>query len=304
MNQQDIDRMLDKMIEQAEKDIDVVFAERLKAVHDHIAKLYRKYSDGEGISRTDIYKYNRFESEMEFLKQNIQGDYKDLYRRIDKLMKSSYVENYLRSGQLYEFTAQTPMQYTIPSAATVNQAILNPIKELTLSSLMNQHRNEIIRNIRLEIAQGIQAGEDYASMARRIEDTVGFSSVKAKRVARTEAGRVQSVSRLDSGEQASKYADFKKVWNATLDARVRKAHRVLDDKEADANGFFHYRGHRAKAPHLFGVARLDINCRCSILFLVNGKRPELRRARNDDGSTSVIKYQSFDNWYKGLRKAG
>jgi SPP1 gp7 family putative phage head morphogenesis protein len=307
MNQQDIDKLLDKMIEQAEKDIDVVFAKRLKAVHDHIAKLYRKYSDGEGISRTDIYKYNRFESEMEFLKQNIHGDYKDLYSRINNLMKSSYVENYLRSGFLYEFEAQTPMQYTIPSAATVNQAILNPIKELTLSSLMNQHRNEIIRNIRLEIAQGIQAGEDYASMARRIEDRVGFSQVKAKRVARTEAHRVQSEARLNSGEQASKYADLTKTWNATLDTRVRPAHRRLDDNEADENGNFTYRGNKAKAPGLFlgpNSASLNINCRCSLLFLVNGKRPELRRARNDDGSTSVIPYQSFDNWRKGLKKAG
>lgn len=304
MTQNDIDKLLDRMIEQTERDIDVVFAKRLKAIHDHIAKLYRKYSDGESISRTDIYKYNRFESEMEFLKENIHADYKDLYRRINNLMKSSYVENYLRSGQIYEFAAQTPMRYTIPRMETVEQAILNPIKDLTLSALMNQHRNEIIRNIRLEIAQGIQAGEDYATMARRIEDRVNFSSVKAKRVARTEAGRVQTVSRLNSGEQASEYADLTKTWASTLDLKVRPAHRRLDDQEADEDGLFHYRGMTARGPHLWGNPSMDINCRCTILFLVNGKRPELRRARVEGQGNVVIPYQSFNDWYKGLRKAG
>lgn len=304
MNQNDIDKYLDEMIEKAERDIDKVFANRLKEILNQISEWYRKYAEKGVLNRSELYKYKRFQKEMTFMSEQINNDYKHLYREIQKLLQDQYLENYLRSGFLYEFEAQTEMNYTIPSLETINQAILNPIKELTLSALMNRHRNEIIRRINIEIAQAIQAGEDYATMASRIEKAVGFSSTKAKRVARTEAGRVQTISRLDSAEHASKYAKLKKVWNATLDNDVRTSHRILDDQEADENGYFHFRGHKALGPHLFGVASLDINCRCSVLFLVNGKRPSLRRARVNDKDKAVIPYQSYEEWRKNLKTEG
>ncbi|MFJ7681146.1 phage minor head protein [Peribacillus butanolivorans] len=65
--------------------------------------------------------------------------------------------------------------------------------------------------------------------------------MKAKRVARTEAGRVQSISRMDSAAHAQKYAKLTKTWNATLDSEVRSSHRILDDQEADKEGFFHFK---------------------------------------------------------------
>jgi Phage Mu protein F like protein len=302
MNQNDIDKYLDEMIEQAEKDIDVVFAKRLKAINNQVAEWYRKYALNGSLNRSEMYKYNRFQKEMELLKEQIQGDYKQLYKDIQKLLQDQYLQNYLRSGFTYEYSADVQMEYTIPSLATINQAILNPIAELTLSALLNNHRNEIIRKINIEIGQSLQAGEDYSTLAKRIEDTLGFSSVKAKRVARTEAGRVQSISRMESAKHAQKYATLTKTWNSTLDMDVRSSHRTLDNKEADEEGYFHFRGAKAQAPHLWGIASMDINCRCNVLYLVNGKRPEVRRAREGEGN-KVIPYQSYEEWYKELKAA-
>jgi hypothetical protein len=302
MNQNDIDKYLDGMIEQAEKDIDVVFAKRLRVINNQVAEWYRKYAQNGSLNRSDMYKYNRFQKEMELLKEQIQGDYKQLYRDIQKLLRDQYLQNYLRSGFTYEYSADVQMEYTIPSLATINQAILNPIAELTLSALLNNHRNEIIRKINIEIGQSLQAGEDYSTLAKRIEDTLGFSSIKAKRVARTEAGRVQSVSRMESAKHAQKYANLTKTWNSTLDMDVRSSHRTLDNKEADEEGYFHFRGAKAQAPHLWGIASMDINCRCNVLYLVNGKRPEVRRAREGEGN-KVIPYQSYEEWYKELKAA-
>lgn len=303
MNQNDIDKQLDSMIEKAERDIDVVFAKRLKTLTEQVAEWYRKYSDNGALSRTDLYKYNRLKKEMTFIAEQIHEDYKGLYKDIQKLLQDQYLDNLLMSGMLYEYAAQTQMEYTIPSVSTINQAVLNPIAELTLPALLNTHRNEIIRKINIEIGQSLQAGEDYSTLAERLEKVLGFSSVKAKRVARTEAGRVQTISRMDSAAHAEKYAKLTKTWNATLDSEVRSSHRILDDQEADEQGFFHFKGAKAKGPHLFGIASMDINCRCSVLYLVNGKRPELRRARNTDGKTDVISFQSYEEWKKGLRKS-
>lgn len=302
MNQNDIDKQLDQMVDKAENDIDVVFAKRLKALMDQTAEMYRKYSENGALSRSELYRYNRFKKEMQFIAEQIHEDYKELYTDIQTLLQDQYLDNLLKSGQLYEYAAQAPMGYTVPSITTINQAILNPIAELTLSALLNTHRNEVIRKINIEIGQALQAGESYSTLAERLEKVLGFSSVKAKRVARTEAGRVQTVSRIESAKHAEKYANLTKTWNATLDSEVRTTHRILDDQEADEEGFFHFRGAKAQGPRLFGIASMDINCRCSVLYLVNGKRPELRRARNADGKTEVIPFQSYEEWKKGLKK--
>jgi SPP1 gp7 family putative phage head morphogenesis protein len=306
LNQQEIDKRLDEVVDNAESDIDVVFAKRLKAILENVLRIHKQYvKDGE-VTRTDFYKSTRYKAELKFIAEQINEDYQELYKEIQGLLQEQYLDNYLLSGYLFQMFAsqqegqRVNMEYTIPSINTINQAILNPIKELTLPNLLNNHRNDVIRKINIAIGQSIQAGESYGQLAERLEKELGFSSTKAKRIARTEAGKVQTISRMDSAKQAEEHADLTKTWNATLDKEVRTSHQVLDDDEADEEGYFHFKGNKAKGPHLFGVASLDINCRCSLLYLVNGKRPEVRRARNEDGSTSVINYQSYKEWKKTL----
>jgi SPP1 gp7 family putative phage head morphogenesis protein len=339
MNQETIEEHLTQMLEDSEREIDKVFAKRTKALLEHLGEMFRKYEKDGELSRTQIYKYNRFEKELEFIKGQIQEDYKALYKEIDKLMKEQWLDNYLQSAYVYEMATQTDMQYTIPSAEVINQAILNPIAELALSALMNGHRNEIIRKIRIELAQGIQAGESYSQIAERLENAVDFSRVKALRVARTESGRVQVEGRLKSIEQASKYTNLERFWMAELDTRTRKAHRKLDNQTADKDGYFHYKGMKAKGPSLWKNPSMDINCRCDVGATVKGKRPDVRRVKDYDdvayqkrlaerieelmvneGLTAkqaekkakkqiyppskVVEYQSYDKWYEGLKNKG
>lgn len=342
MNQNDIDKQLDEKIEQAERDIDKVFAKRLKAINSQIAEWHREYAKNGELTRSDMYKGNRFKKEMAFIAEQIHGDYKELYKEIQKLLQDQYLENYLQSGFLYEKTLEqlqqvpTSMDYTIPSVSTINQAILNPIAQLTLPALMNTHRNEIIRKINIEVAQGLEAGESYSEMAERLEKVVGFSRNKARNVIRNEAPKAQILARLESAAHAEKYAKLTKIWSSSMDNEVRSSHRILDDQEADEEGYFHFKGHKAKGPHLFFKAELDLGCRCSVIFAVDGKRPELRRVRNYEDAdyqqkladridkymgggltekeaekkakseikppSLVISYRSYEEWKKGLKK--
>ncbi len=130
MNQEEIEQYLDEMLKQTESDLQAVFAGRLKELFDMLGKFFRDYKDGNTISRTEIYKYNRFEKEMELIKENIQFDYKDVYKTIHELMKSQYVENYLRSNYVYEMTLQTQIFSTIPTTQAVIEVVTNPIDKL------------------------------------------------------------------------------------------------------------------------------------------------------------------------------
>ena len=55
-----------------------------------------------------------------------------------------------------------------------------------------------------------------------------------------------------------KGADILKQWDATLDKKTRKAHRLLDEP-------FEINGHKAMYTSNSGSPSLDINCRCAIL---------------------------------------
>lgn len=335
MNQMEIWALLDSLLAKTESEIEKVFALRLKAILFQVSEMHRKYSiDGKEPSWTDLNKYNRFQKEMEVISKMFNDDYKQLVKLINQSLQTQYVEDYLRHAYLFQMFASTEMGFTIPSMAVITAAVANPVEFLTLHKVLEQHRNEIIRKINIEISQSLIAGEGYATMAKRIENAVSFNQKKARLVARTEAGRCRSIAEENAAEKASKHAKMDKVWQSALDLRVRAAHRELDGQKADKEGYFHYDGLKAKGPHLWFRANLDINCRCVVIRLVNGMFPEYRRGRDytdasyqqkladridkymEDGQTyaqslkraqkeihppnKVIKYVEFEDWKKEL----
>jgi len=172
------------------------------------------------------------------------------------------------------------MGFKIPSVEVIQAALTNPVEFLTLPKIFEAHRNEIIRRLNIEIAQSLQAGESYTDMAIRIENAMGWTRKKTILVARTEGGRVRSQVDLAIEEQASKTAKLTKVWMSSLDMRVRKSHRKLDGQKADKDGYFHYGKWKSKAPRLWGIASMDIQCRCHTIYMINGKLPEYLRGRD------------------------
>ncbi|MEC1863135.1 phage minor head protein [Bacillus licheniformis] len=304
MNQNDIDLYLDNMISQAEKRIDQLFVRRLKDINQQIAVMYQKYSSGGELTYTDLNKYNQLRKELDFITKKIDKDFRFILKEIDLLLEKQYVENYLRSAYVYEFEAQVKMGFTIPSEAVIMAAIENPIPELRLPARLEAARNQIISRIAIEITQGLEVGEDYAGMALRIEKALEFGRKKSRTIARTEAHRVQVSGRMDSAEKASKKADLKKMWISTLDTRTRIGHRKLDGKVVERDGVFKsIYGGVGKAPGHMHNAKDDINCRCSIIFLVNGRKPEMRASRFK-GKNVVIPYMTYEEWKKQLEKAG
>jgi phage putative head morphogenesis protein, SPP1 gp7 family len=339
VNQQDIDKYLDNITSTAEQGIDRSFAATLKEILNEIARMYEKYASGDGtLTWTDMNKFNRLQQEMAAISGSISTQYQGVLKSLQSLTQNVYLENFMRSSYLYELAAQTALGVSVPSPETIQKVVQNPIDKLTLPALMQSHRTEIINKLHILISQSLMSGEGYTQMARRVQNAVGFSQAKARNVARTEAGRVQTLARLDSAEQAAKHADLQKVWMSTLDMRTRPDHRNLDGQEADKDGNFHIHEFQAKGPHLFGVAKEDCNCRCTFIMKVNGQLPDTRNARDyqdagyqqkladrmdklmaDEGMTQkqaekqakkdivppnkAIPFQSYDEWLTGKKKA-
>ncbi|MFJ6264414.1 phage minor head protein [Lysinibacillus xylanilyticus] len=280
MNQQEINRILDEMEKKAEKDIEVVFNKRLKSILDQMLQMHKKFGKNGEASWTDVNKYNRFNQEMKMITQQLNADYKAIIKLIRESEERLYIERYLMLAYLLQQSTGEEMGFKIPSVEVIKSAIDNLVEFLSLPKVFEEHRNSIIRRLNIEIAQSLQAGESYTDMAIRIENAMGWTRKKAILVARTEGGRVRSQADLAVEEQASKTARLTKLWMSSLDTRVRKSHRKLDGQKADEDGYFHYGSWKSKAPRLWGVASMDIQCRCHTIYMVNGKLPEYRRGKD------------------------
>lgn len=284
MNQFEIEEELDKLLMKAESDLEKVFAKRLKTILFQISEMYRKYEKNGELSFTELNKYNRFQKEMKLITDLMSEHYREVITAVQEQVEAQYVAKYLMTAYLLEMsvTDATEMGFNIPTTEVIQAALLNPIAELMLPNVFETHRNEIVRRINIEIAQGLIAGESYSQIARRIERVSDFSRNRAMVVARTEAGRARSLAAEQVNEVASQYAETQKVWASMLDNRVRMSHRFLDGKEADKNGVFKYKKNFTTAPRLWvgpNAASLSIQCRCALIFKVNGMLPEYRRER-------------------------
>ncbi len=303
-NQNDIDNYIDKLINQADKEIETLFAKRLKEIKQIIANMYEKYDrDEPQVTWTEFNKYNRLNKELNRIGQMLSQDYKEVAKAIKQSQQNVYIEKYMMSLFLYEMASQTSMNFDIPTAQTIQTAIEQPIEFIKLVPTLQKHRDDTLKRIRMHITQGIMSGEGYSKIAKALRDDLGMAKAQSVRVARTETGRALSQAGLDSAMVAKDNGlDMKKRWYATKDTRTRDTHRHLDGTSVDIEDNFHSSGCVGPAPKLFvGVAsaKENINCRCKLLYYIDEDELPTTMRTKEDG---VIPFTNYREWEKNKRK--
>lgn len=308
IKQDDIDKYIEWLIKQADKEIEILFANRLKIIKREIADMFERYQhDDVHVTWTEFNKYNRLNKELTRIGLMLTDDYKAVAKAIQKSQHDAYVEKFLMSLYLYELSSQTPMEFDVPSAKIIQSAIEQPIELIKLIPTLEKHRDEVLRRIRIHITQGIMSGEGYAKIAKALRDDIGMTKAQAQRVARTEAGRAMSQAGIDSAKVATDNGlDMRKKWQSTKDARTRDTHRHLDGKAVGIDDNFKSSGCVGQAPKLFvGVssAKENISCRCKLLyFMDDDELPTVMRVRNYEGKNEVIPYMTYREWVKWKEK--
>lgn len=297
-NQQDLDKYLDTLIDKAETESDRIYAKALKDTRKELSLIYEKYETDGVLTLNDMTKYNRLDKLMDQYIVILSDTYNDVYRLSQSTMEQQLTENYFRTAFLMEFEAQKKLGFGQLNPKVIEESFRNPISGLTLKETLEKNRDQVIYKVKQEITQGLVKGESYAKMAKRLTKTFEGDAYKSRRVVRTEAHRAQQLGRLHSIEQAEKYVETERVWDASLDGTTRESHRQLDGQVANEDGLFEINGLTAEAPGMFGDPAEDINCRCTVRVQVSGRQPSVRRARNDDGSTSVIPWTNYEDWYE------
>lgn len=169
--------------------------------------------------------------------------------------------------------------------------LLNPGVVYFLNNEAGKYIKEInettLKALRETLIEGVEAGESIPKLAKRI--SVVFDDAKGRRavtIARTEVVRASNFGGWEGMRQGGAE---EKEWLATRDSRVRDAHLAMDGQIKPVDQpFVAPGGQTAMYPGNFGVASLDINCRCTVAPVLGGK------TMYDTEEKRVAAWQKYD----------
>lgn len=155
------------------------------------------------------------------------------------------------------------------------------------------------KQITASVTSSILQGKSIKHMADDLQKRITtMSRDSAIRTARTAVTGAQNAGRMDSYAAAEKMGiKLKKCWLATLDARTRHSHAMLDGEQVAQDKKFSNGCRFPGDPQ--GPPWEIYNCRCTLIAAVDGvdTSSAQRRARNaDTGQTEVISNMSYAEW--------
>jgi len=287
------DRALDRQQKDFERQLISAYTASLKEIRGQLALAYEKY----GGSSVEMQKYNRLAN----LERRIGKEIAKLTGKnavtLKKGIGDTFEESYYRAGFTIETTAQAKLGFAPLSKKAIEASINNPLDRVGWLKRNRENQALLTRQMKQQLTQSLISGESYQDAAKRIKNRMDVGATNVVRIAQTEMHRSQSAGRLRGLHQAaSKGVIMKKRWSATLDGDTRPAHQDLDGTTIGLDeDFISNAGGKGPAPGQLGTAADDINDRCTVISVIEGYEPKLRRARGE----GVIPYTNYNDWKEG-----
>ena len=288
----EVRRLEERRTAEVQRELRTEYKRALKDMRGYIAQHYAQLPDG--LPETEVWARQaqnaRLMEEVMWRAQRMHGHTSPLLK---KMVEDAYTISYEGAVGAVRKAAgdMTVLGRLLQPVSRVNARVLdkavnNPIAGLTLSETLQRRREDVVWNIKRALTTGAINGDRYESVARRITDVVNGDYVKAHRIARTEAHRVNEAGRYDGMNEVEKRlkaggADFGlfSTWMTMGDERVRP-NRGRGKKPARGSKANHVQmdgvmvpfgeefdlgvGVKTKAPGNSGDAGNDINCRCTL----------------------------------------
>lgn len=191
------------------------------------------------------------------------------FKTVSEYLEKCYEDGFV--GTLYDLQGQgIPLAFPMDQEAVTRAVQIDSKISGGLYSHLGEDVAKLKKHIASEVSRGIVSGMTFNQIAQQISFKMkgayknsGGSLAYAKRIARTEGHRIQNQACMDACYKArDKGAEVVKKWDATLDAKTRESHAIVDGevKELDekfSNGLM-FPGDPS------GGAAEVVNCRCAL----------------------------------------
>lgn len=253
----------------------------LQKLQGVIAQYYSRYGNAEDSTMTqgDLRTAGQYKNFLQDVVDNLGGIAEPVDKQIRQTIEDTYTACYdgmvnavkqSTAGNVSLQSALSGLSATTPEA--IKNVVENPMDKLTLSTVLNRRRTQIVASAKKTLAVGLASGDSYTRMAQRIAETLNGDYKKAMRIVRTEANRAINRGFQDVTEEASDLllgSDYIEVkeWCSMEDESVRDTHQHLNGKKIHGLDVFTSKGGAtADCPGAFGIAAEDINCRCFLKY--------------------------------------
>lgn len=200
----------------------------------------------------------------------------------------------------FEMSEEIPLSFALLTDKQIATIINTPIAGRKLSTRLKGNSTKIQKNLNRVLTRGFSKGWSTQKMAAQIAEIGAANYRRAMNIARTESGRVTSVTRQQSQQHAKDLGiKAEKKWISTLDGDTRNNHRKLDGQIRAIDEYFEVGGLKTLQPHMFGIASEDCNCRCRTVNVIKGYEPKLRR---DNATGEVSAYKNYQEWINSKRE--
>lgn len=293
--QKEIESLLTAQFTQTSKEIKKAYDKTLKEIKNKVEYYMMQTSALSYAQKLEVGRLTslmlQMENELDFL-NGVQKDH--MYKFLESSGQIAFNELFYD----FEMTQGFSIQFNMLNKKLIQTIVDTPVKGIKLSTRLEDGViSKLKANLISQLTVGLSQGKSYEQMAHALSDVAESSYKRAMNIMRTEAGRVQSVTRQKSMAEADKRGiEFEKVWSSALDTKTRDNHRILDGQAVKPDAYFKVNGHTALQPHMFGIATEDVNCRCRTFSRIKGYGPTHRR---DNSNGETVKYKSYIEWEKG-----
>lgn len=121
------------------------------------------------------------------------------------------------------------------------------------------------------IEKGLLEGDSVEEIAQSISESKVFGIKRSRTIARTESTKAINLASIQAYNTAMKDGiNIRKEWLSARDDLVRETHQELDGQIVGVNELFTVpsTNQQSMSPSAFGVPAEDINCRCTVLPIV------------------------------------
>lgn len=157
----------------------------------------------------------------------------------------------------------------IQQRLTWNPKRRDALVQSQLGALVSDTTTATRDRIRAELEAGLAAGETTAQLQTRIQHSAAFGASRSLAISRTESTRAVNAGAQDAWRQAD--VKVRQEWLSSRDGDVRPAHRALDGQQIEMDGEFvvpsgvEFSGDKGKGPGRFSEAGMCVNCRCTVI---------------------------------------
>ena len=218
---------------------------------------------------------------------------------INKYLNEAYNNGFV--GSLYCMQKENiPLAFGIDEKRVLT-SISKKIENMTFADREETNMDDFKKKVKSEITRGIANGSKYSEIVRNLDNVTKEGVNSSYRICRTEMGRVSQEAKYDSMVKAKENgADIVKQWDSTMDGKTREAHAKLDGQVKEIDEPFEIDDMKAMYPMSFGIASMDINCRCVVLERarwaveseLKGESTFTKVIRNDDGKTEIKEFNT------------